>query len=73
VIAVFVSYEYSVETLRIFADHCESPSDLFRAHTGINENASVAGNDQHCITSRAAAKNRKFHWLLTISNAMCLW
>src|SRR5215210_2481524 len=30
-IAVFVSYEHSVETLRIFADECESTGNLFRA------------------------------------------
>src|ERR1043166_5949136 len=60
-IAVFVSYENRIETLHVLADHREPPRDLFRAQSRVDEHASVTGNDQHCITSRAAAKNSKFH------------
>jgi hypothetical protein len=50
-IAVFVSDEHCIETLRVFADHCESASNLFCAQTGVDKHASIAGNDQDRITS----------------------
>ena len=50
-IAVFVSDEHAVETLRVFADHREPARNFFCAQSGIDKHASVACNDQNCIAS----------------------
>jgi hypothetical protein len=59
----FVSDEHRVEdAVRPSPTIARSSRNLFRAHSGVDEYARITGNDQHCISSRAAAKNRKFHW-----------
>jgi hypothetical protein len=49
VIAVFVCDEHAVELLCIFADNREAANDLFRAQSGINEDARIAGYDQNSV------------------------
>src|SRR6185503_4390596 len=51
VIAVFVSDEHCIESLRIFANHCETARDLFCTQAGVDKYARVTGNDQHRVTS----------------------
>jgi hypothetical protein len=50
-IAVFVSDENSVESLRVLTHHRESPNNLLGAQTGVNQHARITGDDQYCVTS----------------------
>jgi hypothetical protein len=51
VIAVFVSDEHCIESLRVFADHCETARDLFCTQARVDKYARVSGNDQDRVTS----------------------
>jgi hypothetical protein len=49
VVAMFVCDQNGVEFLHVLADEREPARYLFGAETGVNENASFAGNDQDRI------------------------
>jgi hypothetical protein len=60
-IAVFVGDQHAIKAANILSYECEPAGNLFGAQSRIDENASVARNDQNRIASRAAAENGKFH------------
>ena len=50
-VSVFMRDQYSIESLNVFANERKSTRDLLCAEPGINENPSLAGNDQNRIAS----------------------
>lgn len=46
---MFMRDQNRVEFLHVFADDGEPARDLFSTESGVNENASFAGNDQNRI------------------------
>jgi len=51
VIAVFVSDEHCIESLRVFANHRKTARDLFCTQAGVDKYARVTRNDQDRVTS----------------------
>jgi hypothetical protein len=50
-VAMFMGDEDGVESLHVFAHEREPARDLFGAESGVNEDPSLAGNDQNRIAS----------------------
>jgi hypothetical protein len=51
VIAVFMCDQHRIETLNVFANHCQAARNFFRAQACVNQNASFSSNDQNRISS----------------------
>jgi len=48
-VAMFMGYQDSIKLPNVFADKREPARNLLRAESSVNEDASLAGNDQNCI------------------------
>jgi hypothetical protein len=48
---MFMCYQHRIELLHVFPDEREPARNLFSAESGVNENTSLARNDQDRIAS----------------------
>jgi len=48
-VAMFMRYQHGIKLPNVFTDERESARNLLRAESSVNQNASLAGNDQNCI------------------------